>query len=208
MLGKIICSILISAAFISSHLFGSDDEPDLSRAMQVIDHASLMHRLKTLVIDQLDCSQVSTKEALNLLAKATRKADPQQGGVNFVFDRTDLPNRVSLHIKKVTARYALDQICAQSSLIYRVDTAAVSLDWFNGDGLCKWSYYVSSKFLKVGPEMEIQGQRGCFAVEKQLEQRGIRFPPGTSAYYEPATKTVTMISTFDEVMALDDYLNP
>jgi len=201
------CAIFLFLSLAASLASRADDESGAYLALQIVDHAKLVHKVKTLVIDQINWNNLSFQEAVKSLAAATKRSDPEHQGINFVICRPDVPtSAITLHLKNVTVPEVLSDIRGQPSLVYSIGTFAVSLDYDNGCGLSIRSYLVSSKFFQIGPDDK--PNEGTYDVKRQLAEKGIHFAPGTSAIYTPATKTLCVVNTRNEVDAIENMLNP
>jgi len=197
-------AIFLFLALTTMLALRADDESGGDLVLKVMDHAKLLHKMKTLVIDQIDWKNLSVQDAVKSLAAATKRCDPQHEGINFVLTRTDLPQRITLKLRNASVR----EIIEDMGLAYFVERFAISLFYDNGEGLCSSTYLVSSKFFQTGPDNVLDKKMGTYEVRKQLETKGIHFPPGTLAIYTPATKTLRVVNTYQEVLAVDDLLNP
>jgi len=58
--------------------------------LKITDHARLLHKMRDLVIDQIDFKNLSIQDAVRSLATTTKRCDPQHEGINFVLTRSDL----------------------------------------------------------------------------------------------------------------------
>jgi len=199
-----LSTIFIFLALMASLALYADTENGADLVLKITDHARLLHKMRDLVIDQIDFKNLSIQDAVRSLATTTKRCDPQHEGINFVLTRSDLPQRITLKLKNATVR----DIIGHMGLAYFVERFAVSLYYDNGDGLCSRTYLVSSKFFQISPNNEFDKNKGTYDVRKQLEIKGIHFPPGTDANYTPATKTLRVVDTYPEVLAVDDLLNP
>ena len=171
------------------------------------DHAALLHKLRTLILGEIDLRNATSKEALRVLSDECIKSDPEHRGISFVghFRQMDEATRITLHLEGVSVKEALKHL-----FDYSVETNVVRVGY---DHICESvivrHFEVPNGLFLLGPSKPGDAQKKIYDVTPQLVARGLERTPVTSAIYEPEKKQLTVMATSSEQLNLvDEILNP
>lgn len=186
---------------------------------------NILVKLRSLLIPIVDLQGASLQEVIEFLRIRSRDLDPTKKGVDFVLkvspETAAMPvtlNMVSVPIEEVL-RYATEM----SGTIYRADEFAVTITSRaeKSTTLVAKSYRVPPDFLQNAPAggagaapgpadpfAPAQAQAGGLQIRRVgarefLEQRGVVFPEGTAATYNPGTNILFVKNTAENLAMID-----
>lgn len=186
---------------------------------------NILVKLRSLLIPIVDLQGASLQEVVEFLRIRSRDLDPTKKGVDFVLkvspETAAMPvtlNMVSVPIEEVL-RYATEM----SGTVYRADEFAVTITSRaeKSTTLVAKSYRVPPDFLQNAPAdgagaapapadpfAPAQAQGGGLQIRRLgarefLEQRGVVFPEGTAATYNPGTNILFVKNTAENLAMID-----
>lgn len=190
---------------------------------------NLVEKLRDLKIQRIDFSGATLEEVIEYLRVRSRDVDPAGKGVDFVMSvPADTPKRsISLNLIDVPIVEVLRYATEVAGVGYRVEEFAVrivSLTDTNTSLISK-TYRVPPDFIAtaaVDPAAAstpadpfaqpavAAGTSGLIrrmGVKEFLESRGITFPEGSGASYNPVTNMLIVRNTATNLEAVDDLVD-
>ena len=177
--------------------------------VQPSEHAKLIHKLQTLFIKKVDLDNATIKEALKFLIDESKKSDPEHQGINFVLEakpNTYVPLGITIKYKNVVAIEVLKSIREQSGFAYSVGDSSIYVWHDDGEGLTKRTFTVWNGFVEIKPDTVADETKRAYDVRDQLMAKGVRFAPGTSAFYLPARKELIVTNDPDQIELIDEFV--
>ena len=191
-------------------------------------------RLKNIYVS-LDFNNATIEEATNYLSIESKRLDPEHKGVNFVIqpEASTSAKPVSITLNNLPLGEALRYVCQLASVKFKVHDYAISIVPFsqNTDDLVRRTFIVQPSFVAppssgtvVSATTGILSGGGGRVVPTQtapttgsevqndtvlqaLISKGVKFPPGASAVYTPATGELTVVNTPDQMELLEELVN-
>ncbi len=192
-------------------------------------------KLKSIFIS-LDFTDVSIEQATNFLYTESKRLDePTHKGIPFIIqpDASTSAKNVTLSLNNVPVVEALRYICQLANVKYKVQDYAVSIVPFSArtEDLISRTFVVQPSFVappETAPTSDAASALGGGAsarpiapitpvaqenttdtssVQAVLEAKGVSFPPGASAVYTPATNTLTIVNTADQMELIEELVN-
>ncbi|HEV3272505.1 MAG TPA: hypothetical protein VGZ93_10030 [Candidatus Methylacidiphilales bacterium] len=185
----------------------------------------------------LNFTSATIEEATNYLSIQSKQIDPQHKGVNFVIqpEASTSAKPVTLALNNVPLGEALRYICQLANVKFKVQDYAISIVPFNAntEDLISRTFSVEPDFVAppaaagviesataaltaarpIAPTTttttttpspnEVTGD----TVRQALILKGVKFPPGASAVYTPATGQLTVVDTADQMEFLEELVN-
>jgi general secretion pathway protein D len=202
-----------------SKLFGSDTQ--LGR-LGVTRESNLV-KLRTFMVPMVELQGAGLEEVVEFLRIRSRELDPQKKGVDFVLKVSpEYANKpVTLNMAGVPLEEVLRYATEMTGTIYRVDEYAVTITSRaeRSNTLISRTYRVPPDFLQNAPA---GGGAGAvppnpfdpqpattgltihrMGIREFLEQRGVQFPEGASAAYNPATNILSVRNTEENLVMVD-----
>ena len=169
---------------------------------------ALQARLRSIVIPRLDFTEATLDEAVEFL-----RSKSGDGGVNLVVNHPAQPAEkgvavpiaatASLQLTDIPLEAALNYITEALSYSYRVEPHAVVLSPFHHydeGALDLRTFPIKSRPLQARFEARMD------AAREWLESLGVRFPDGSSGYYEPVGRNLIIRSTPQQIVLVEDAL--
>jgi hypothetical protein len=170
-----------------------------SEALWLTDYAKLVHKVKTLVIGDVDLKDATLKQVFDFLGRQSRRSDPEHQGINFVFlseNRSEVKAlKFSVKLKHATVEDVLGQI---PMLHVTIGDFIVGLRFGGEDGLYSRTFSVPDNLLAINDSMILDRIQNTCDARSLFEAKGIRFPPGTSAVYSLRAKSLAVTSSDPE----------
>ena len=180
-------------------------------------------RLRTLILPVVDLQTASLEEVVEFLRIRTRDLDPTKRGVDFVLKVAPetAAKPVSLSMVNVPVEEVLRYATEMTGTVYRADEFAVSITSRaeKSTTLIARSYRVPPDFLQQSPttaaapvpanpfDAAPPGGGGLqirrVGAREFLEQRGVVFPEGAAASYNPGTNILFIRNTADNLALVD-----
>ncbi|GEP42119.1 hypothetical protein BGE01nite_14100 [Brevifollis gellanilyticus] len=177
--------------------------------------SGLVDKLRDLRIEKVDFSGASLEEVLEYLRVRTRDVDPTKRGIDFVLGLPpDTPLRpVSLSLIDVPVEEILRYATEVSGVTYRVEEFAVRIVSLTDTGttLISRTFRVPPDFIAgaamapaaapADPFAQPAAGAGSTTIQRRmgakefLESRGILFPEGGGANYNPVANMLTVRTT-------------
>ena len=205
MRGMILGIAILGLIFLPLGRLLADDSsaPDTDAA--IVNHAKLLHKLRTIIIPKFVINKATYREALQILTKESIKADPEHRGIGLAshFNPDDVYPRITLSLENVSVKEILSHLLA-----YGVGDSVVSVWHDSGEGLSSRTFVLPRGCFLLGPSKPGDAQQREYDLRDQLAKRGVRFPPGTSAIYTPERRELKIVNSWQEVNLVDEILNP
>jgi len=190
-------------------------------------------KLKSIFVS-LDFTDVTIEQATNFLYTESKRLDePTHKGIPFIIqpDASTSAKTITLSLNNVPVADALRYICQLADVKYKVQDYAVSIVPFTAstDDLISRTFVVQPSFVaptegaaagadnnnaapSVRPIAPIAGAAAApsndlDSVQAVLEAKGVKFPAGASAVYTPATNTLTVVDTADQMELIEELVN-
>ena len=190
---------------------------------------NLVAKLRDLKIQRIDFTGATLEEVVEYLRVRSRDVDPTHKGVDFVMSvPADIPKRsISLNLIDVPIVEVLRYATEVAGVSYRVEEFAVrivSLTDTNTSLISK-TYRVPPDFIATaavdpastsapadpfaqpGAAANATGLIRRMGVKEFLESRGITFPEGTGASYNPVTNMLIVRNTAANLEAVDSVVD-
>jgi general secretion pathway protein D len=192
-------------------------------------------KLKSIFIPSLDFTDVTIEQATNFLYTESKRLDePAHKGIPFIIqpDASESAKTITLSLNNVPVYEALRYICQLANVKYKVQDYAVSIVPFtaNIDDFISRTFVVQPSFVappETGTSDLSTGNGGASSrpslpplngggeakpaaldsVQAVLEAKGVKFPTGASAVYTPATNTLTVVDTADQMELIEELVN-
>jgi len=197
--------------------------------------AYVSQKLNSIILPQVQFDDTTVEEAISFLAQRSREldtmeSDPAERGVNIVLKNTSEegaePPRISLDLQQVPLATALRYITDLAGLKYKVEPYAVVVVPITDvtDDLYTRVFRVPPDFVSGaggaggGAAAEVDpfaapadaGGGGGIAARKTarevLEERGVTFPDGSSAFFNPTTSKLVVRNTQTNIDLIDAYV--
>ncbi len=183
-------------------------------------------KLRTFMVPMVDLQQAGLEEVIEFLRIRSREIDPQKKGVDFVLKVSpELARKpVSLSMVGVPLEEVLRYATEMTGTVYRVDEYAVTITSVaeRSTTMVTRSYRVPPDFLQNAPAAPAEAPnpfapQGAapasgltirrMGVREFLEQRGVQFPEGSSANYNPGTSILTVRNTEENLALVDSMVD-
>ncbi len=186
-----------------SPVLAQDAAPKMDQGLA--GHDRIMARMDALSFPNLKLDNLTIEEVSQLLTTESKKADPAHLGIHFVprLNPGDVKIKVSVQLKSGSIRQVLGQLQVPMDIAYTVEQSNISLWHDEGEGLSKATFTVPNGFFQVKPDQSLQSF--CDVVP-QLAARGIGFPAGWSAVYQPSARKLIVVGGADLVENVDYLL--
>lgn len=193
---------------------------------------SIVDKLRTWIVPTVDLQGASLDEVVEFLRIRSRDIDPKKRGISFVLQvPAEAKNKpVTLSLKQIPLEEVLRYVTQMTGTAYHVDEFAVTITSLTETTktLIQRFYHVPPDFISSAPVADAATNPGAppdpFAKKQPtsqlqglstrrlgarefLEQRGVVFPEGASASYNPTTGILLVrnsIENLSQVEALVD----
>jgi len=191
------------------------DTFEVSRVNQIFD------KLESIVIPELKFTDVDIADAVRFLQEQSKALDPEGEGVNFVLKaettasvdggegdggNQELLRTLTLDVRDLPLIKVLEFIDQLTGLKYKVEEYAVYIfpETETSDVKVVRSFSVPPTFFSnvVEPEGDIVGAD----VKKELEDKGVDFPAGTSAAYLQKTAKLVVRNTLEQISLIEQLV--
>ena len=161
----------------------------------------IKEKLRSIVIPTVVLEQATLEESVEFLRLKSRELDtftndPNQRGVNFILrlGQGRQPTVASLNLTNVPLDVAVRAVCDQAGVSCRVEPFAVIISEKTGDDAELYTkvFRVPPDFLNLAGGTDAGTKSTALHV---LNQAGIQFPEGGSAFFSSATSTLTVRHT-------------
>jgi general secretion pathway protein D len=189
-------------------------------------------KLKSIFLS-LDFTDVSIEQATSFLYTESKRLDePTHKGIPFIIqpDASSSAKTITLSLNNVPVDEALRYICQLANVKYKVQDYAISIVPFSAstEDLISRTFVVQPSFVAPPettptPDTGIGGGAAVRpiapiapvdatttdvdSVQSILEAKGVSFPPGASAVYTPATNTLTIVDSADQMELIEELVN-
>lgn len=190
---------------------------------------SIQIKLRTIVVPMVDLQSASLEEVIEFLRIRSRELDPRKKGVAFVIKASEETRAkpVSMSMTSVPLEEILRYATEMTGSVYRVDEYAVTITSRaeKSETLIAKQYRVPPDFLQTAPAggaapavpadpfgtAPTAGGGGLqirrLGAKEFLEQRGVQFPPGSGASYNPGTNILFVNNTAENLTLVDEYVD-
>jgi general secretion pathway protein D len=189
---------------------------------------NILVKLRTTVVPMVDLQGASFEEVIEFLRIRSRDLDPKRKGVDFVLKAPpEIRSRpVSLTMASVPLEEVLRYATEAVGAVYRVDEFAVTITSHaeRSETIITKQYRVPPDFLQTSPvdagaaapaadpfAAAPAGGGGLvirrLGARELLEQRGISFPEGASASYNPSSNILVVRNTAENLTLVDTYVD-
>lgn len=206
-----------------------EEQPTITRQ----NNFDIDQKLKSIRLPSLDFTDVTIEQATNFLTTESKRLDePTHKGISFIIqpDASDSAKTITLSLSDVPVGEALRYICQLANVKYKVQDYAISVVAFNAstDDLISRTFVVQPSFIappeapasdvaaqgaSVRPVVPLSGNAAAprssdlNSVQAVLEAKGVKFFNGGSAVYTPATNTLTVVDTADQMELIEELVN-
>lgn len=185
---------------------------------------SMLVKIRSYIIPVLNLQGASLEEVVEFLRIRSRELDPQKRGVDFVLKVSPelAAKPVTLSMVNVPIEEVLRYATEMTGTVYRADEYAITISSHaeRGTTLITKSYRVPPDFIQNAaageadanaPVDPFQASKPAFdglkirrlGAKEFLEQRGIAFPEGASAAYNPGTNILFVRNTAESLALID-----
>jgi general secretion pathway protein D len=196
-----------------------------SSAVQKGRREKLEKKLREIKIPKLEFSGASLDEVIEYLRITTASLDPEGKGVDFIINAPDetKSRTMNLSLQDMPLEEVVRYVVQMAQAAYRVEESAVVIT-----SLTEKSTAMISKSYRVPPDFLQTGDAGNAAApapadpfapatptaaagvpirrmgaKQFLEARGVTFGPDASASFSPATSTLVVRNTADNIALVD-----
>ena len=194
----------------------------------------LDQKLKSIFLS-VNLANNTIEEAADILSTESKRLDVQDHkGVNFIIDPNAATSAkpISLTLNNVPLGEALRYVCQIAGVKYKVQDYAISIVPFNAnvDELISRTFIVQPNFVAPPAANSTDSAAASFGgarrpppitpaagtqppetsgdtVRAALEAKGVKFPSGGSAVYNPSTGQLTVIDTADQMELIEELVN-
>jgi general secretion pathway protein D len=188
-------------------------------------------KLKSIILS-LDFTDVTIEQATNYLYTESKRLDePTHKGIPFIIqpDASSSAKTITLTLNNVPVGEALRYICQLADVKYKVQDYAISIVPFSAstEDLISRTFVVQPSFVQPPENNTPSGggfdtnpnvarpiisenapkQAALNSVQAVLEAKGVKFPTGASAVYTPATNTLTIVDSADQMELIEELVN-
>lgn len=197
--------------------------------------ATLVNNLRTWIVPSVDLPGVSLGETMEFLRIRSRDLDPKRRGINFVLRvNEETKNKtITLQLAGVPLEEVLRYATQMTGTAYRVDEFAVTVTSLaeKSNVLMSKSWRVQPDFISSAPNGQapattpapanpfevnpagsgagdaVQGLAiRRFGARELLEQRGVTFPEGSAAKYNPSNNILFVTNTAENLALIDEVV--
>lgn len=182
-------------------------------------------KLRRIIIPIVDLEGASLDEVVEFLRVRSRELDPQKRGVDFVLRASPelRAKPVTINMNSVPFEEVLRYVTEMTGTVYHVDDFAVTISSHSemSTVITSKSYRVPPGFIQNAPIADAAAPLDPFAksgvdqskgltmrrlgAKEFLESRGVAFPEGSAASYNPSTN-VLFVRNISENLAMIDTL--
>lgn len=165
------------------------------------DHNKLMAKMDALIFKKVELKNAPIEEIVQLLTQESKKLDPEHQGLHFIIQGKPVlpPVKITLNLTNASLKETLKEIQQQSNFAYTVGDSVIYIWHDSGEGLTHRVFTVPRGFFQGNSEQ-------VYDVTLQLEAKGIHFPSGQSAQYQPKERKLTVTAGSAQVEDIDYLL--
>jgi general secretion pathway protein D len=187
---------------------------------------SISTRLRTLMLPRVTLQDASLEEVVEFLRIRSREVDPAKRGVDFVLKvPAEARNKtITLDLSEIPLDEVLRYATQNTGTVYRVDDYAVTITSLTERDatLVTRTYRVPPDFISNAPiDNAAAAPANPFdpaatsgnaltvrrlGAREVLEQRGIPFPEGSSANYQPSSSTLIVRNTAENLALVENVV--
>lgn len=179
-------------------------------------------KLRKLVLPIVDLDGASLEEVVEFLRVRSRELDPQKRGIDIVLKASpELKSKpVTINMSSVPFEEVLRYATEMTNTVYRVDDYAVTISSHaeQSVAITSKSYRVPPDFIQNAPATDAAVPSDPFAgaaaqpkglltrrlgAKEFLESRGVSFPEGSAASYNPGTNILFVRNTSENLAMVD-----
>jgi general secretion pathway protein D len=202
-----------------------DASPGLNQPLVRSNEFEINQKLKTLVISEVNFDNATVQDAAQFLTAESRKLDPT--GINFLIGNSQVNEQAksfSLKLRNVPVGEVLRYIASLAGVKYKVEEFAVFIVPLTDrtEVLITREFPVQQDFWDVTAAPPASGsaaggRRGAAvrgttvatATDRYravLESRGVQFPQGANAIYNPSTGILQVTNTQDNIDLIEELV--
>ena len=182
-----------------------DEKPVAEAAAKPVTDA-ITRKLNSIIFPKIDFRDSTVREAIAFLANKAKDLDPERQGVNIVLSGATGENdrtRITLTLSNVPLIEVIKYVTNLANLKYKIEPSAVVIV-----PLGTATEELVVKEWKIPPSMfrhgGTSGQSGAAGADNNvaknfLEANGVTFGPGAFVTYSPATRTLIVKNTEDQL---------
>jgi general secretion pathway protein D len=185
-------------------------------------------KLKSIVLPELNFRGASIIDAANFLSSKSRELDKKdKKGIQIIVQEDAKRNakEVNLSLKNIPLGEALRYVCRVSDVKFKVEEFAIVVIPLSAPEtvLITRIFNVSPTFIntvssasaedKAAPSRRVaaaattsEGGSNAEAMN-QLREKGVDFPPGSTAVYSPTQGTLAVTNTQDQIDLIEELVN-
>jgi general secretion pathway protein D len=185
----------------------------------------LMQKLRTLRVAKLDFSQATLEEVVEYLRITSRDTDPEGKGIGFILSVEDetKTRTVNLSISDVPLEEVVRYVTEMAGASFKVEDHAVVISSLTAKAtyLITKTYRVPPDFIQnsdaggaaaapaadpfASPAQQVPGGLAIrrLGAKEFLESRGVSFTGDASASFSPATSTLIVRNTAENIALVD-----
>ncbi len=186
-------------------------------------------KLKSIILPDLNFKGASIIDAANFLSSKSRELDKKdKKGIQIIVqeDAKRSAKSVDLSLKNIPLGEALRYVCRVSSVKFKVEEFAIVVIPLSAPEtvLITRIFNISPTFINTSSsagatdEAKGGGRRiaaatvaaesgGNAEAMNQLREKGVDFPPGSTAVYSPTQGTLTVTNTQDQIDLIEELVN-
>jgi len=200
-------ALILIPAFIVMALVGRTAAQENAAATDAARVAALKHKLESIVIDKVNLDKADVGIVVKFLTQKSRELDPGKQGVSFVLrldpetdatketSRAQIHREVSLTLDHISLLDMLEEISQQTGLEYSIEPYAVYLR----PSASESNVMNVRTFLAPNGFFSTSTDTTAPSVQKTLESKGIKFPPGASATFIPQSNKLVVRNTPEQL---------
>ena len=206
--GKRVALWISASLAVALHLVRASDVPNTqeTEALWLVDHANLVHKVKTLEIGDVNLKGVTVAQVLDFLHRRSKLSDRDHQGINLVAKHTPELDSiiVDLELKHATVQGVIDHL---PDVTDDIGDFVVTVRMGGDEEFYSRTFNVPDNLLTINPSMIVDKQKRTYDIRPLLELKGIHFPPGGSAVYDLPAKTLTVVLPDpEEIVHVDEIL--
>jgi general secretion pathway protein D len=203
------------------------DSFGLDGGVRSLDREGIQQKLRNLILPKVDFSGATLDEAVEYFRVTTKNIDPEGRGIDFVVNAGDVARgkSITLNLTDTPVEEVLRYTVELAGAAYRVDNRAVIITSLSekSTNLIARSYIVPPDFIQTAPVEATPTANDPFGAAQPstaisgiklqrmtakdfLTSRGVTFPEGTSANYNPANSTLFVRNTEENLLLIDSLV--
>ena len=188
-------------------------------------------KLKTIVVPDLNFKGASIIDAANFLSSKSKELDKKdKKGIQIIVqeDAKRSAKLVDLSLRNIPLGEALRYVCRVSSVKFKVEEFAIVIIPLSAPEtvLITRIFNISPTFINTTTSAGADDKSGAGGAARrvsttptvtegggnaeamnQLREKGVDFPPGSTAVYSPTQGTLTITNTQDQIDLIEELVN-